>query len=245
MCIRDPLGGALRHVPLGSEMTSAADRQSRRKLGGRSGERPPTRAEEVARAAPRHLPGAADRRCQGGIAGGKRRRSAGPVATGALVGSEIVAKAAQRVPAGVGALLHVLVRLDVQVLPAHRAETGAIGIAEDLLGDLERDRVAEPTSRGPACRRARSPSEPRRQVATRGRAARAQRRRSAPRRGRDSACTGLRGWSRSEGRRRALPRRGTRPPWWSHPPDVTRSADRRDGTAPPARRARLGGTHRA
>jgi DNA-binding transcriptional LysR family regulator len=38
----------------------------------------------------------------------------------------------------------VLVRLEVQILPTDRAEPCAVGLAEDLLGQLERDRVACP-----------------------------------------------------------------------------------------------------
>ena len=41
-------------------------------------------------------------------------------------------------------LFLVLVRLLVQVLPAHRAEAGAVGAAQDLLRQREGDSVARP-----------------------------------------------------------------------------------------------------
>ena len=45
-----------------------------------------------------------------------------------------IAKLAERSPPRVGLALGVLVRLDVQVLAAGRAQPGALGAAEDLLG---------------------------------------------------------------------------------------------------------------
>ena len=54
------------------------------------------------------------------------------------------AQLAELLPARVEALLHVLVRLGVEVLAADRAEPGAVGAAEDLIGQRERDCVASP-----------------------------------------------------------------------------------------------------
>ena len=50
----------------------------------------------------------------------------------------------ERRPAGIDRLLGVLVRLDVQVLAADRAETGAVGAAQDLVGERERYLVPRP-----------------------------------------------------------------------------------------------------
>src|SRR5439155_24862705 len=47
-------------------------------------------------------------------------------------------------PARVGALLHVLVRLDVEVLATDGTEAGAIGPAEDLVRESERNRIVCP-----------------------------------------------------------------------------------------------------
>ncbi len=55
-----------------------------------------------------------------------------------------VAELLERGPARVGNELVVGVRLHVQVLAADRAEAGAVGRVQDLLGQLERDRVARP-----------------------------------------------------------------------------------------------------
>ncbi len=50
----------------------------------------------------------------------------------------------ERRPAGIDRLLGVLVRLDVQVLPADRAKAGAVGAAQDLVGEPERHLVPRP-----------------------------------------------------------------------------------------------------
>src|SRR5918992_1182050 len=55
--------------------------------------------------------------------------------------SEPIAELGERLPARIGCLLLVLVGLDVQILAAHRTEPGAVGTAEDLLGQRERERV--------------------------------------------------------------------------------------------------------
>src|SRR5207248_5178086 len=47
-------------------------------------------------------------------------------------------------PARVGALLHVLVRLDIEVLATDGTEAGAIGPAEDLVRQRKGDRVVRP-----------------------------------------------------------------------------------------------------
>lgn len=47
-------------------------------------------------------------------------------------------------PAGIGRVLCMLVRLEVQILPAHRAETGAVGTAQDLIREGEGNLVARP-----------------------------------------------------------------------------------------------------
>src|SRR5262249_52413267 len=58
--------------------------------------------------------------------------------------SSFLAQLVERGPARVDSLLHVLVRLGIQILAADRAEAGAIVAAEDLVGQCERDRVAGP-----------------------------------------------------------------------------------------------------
>ena len=60
------------------------------------------------------------------------------------VACDPVSEPFERGPARIGVALEVLVRLDVQVLPADRAEPGAVRPAEDLVRELERDRVARP-----------------------------------------------------------------------------------------------------
>ena len=62
----------------------------------------------------------------------------------ALAGVLVSEETLERRPARIGIALEVLVRLDVQVLAAHRAETGAVRTAEDLVRELERDRVTRP-----------------------------------------------------------------------------------------------------
>ena len=57
---------------------------------------------------------------------------------------ELLFELRERGPARVGLGLAVVVRLVVQVLAADRAEAGAVGLAEDLVRQLERDRVARP-----------------------------------------------------------------------------------------------------
>src|SRR4051794_35180302 len=56
----------------------------------------------------------------------------------------LVAQCFEGRPAGIAVLLLVRVRLVVQVLSADAAETGALGHAEDLLRQRERDRVPRP-----------------------------------------------------------------------------------------------------
>ena len=58
--------------------------------------------------------------------------------------SEVVAKLLECGPARIGRLFNVLVRLGIQVLSAHGAQAGAVGLAQDLLRKGERDRVAHP-----------------------------------------------------------------------------------------------------
>jgi hypothetical protein len=58
--------------------------------------------------------------------------------------SEFVAESLEGSPARIELSVCVLVRLEVQVLPADRTEPGAVGLAENLLGQLERDRVSCP-----------------------------------------------------------------------------------------------------
>ena len=61
--------------------------------------------------------------------------------------SSAAAVAAQRLergPARVDGRLVVLVRLDVEVLPADRAQAGTVGAAEDLVGEAQPDQVARP-----------------------------------------------------------------------------------------------------
>src|SRR5207245_5439304 len=50
----------------------------------------------------------------------------------------------ERGPTGICRRLLVLVRLDVQILAADGAEPGAVGAAQDLVRQRERDRVAGP-----------------------------------------------------------------------------------------------------
>ena len=69
------------------------------------------------------------------VMGGRRS------ATGIL---QPVAEALERRPARIAGDILVRVRLDVQVLAADRAETGAVGVVEDLIRQRERDRVASP-----------------------------------------------------------------------------------------------------
>ena len=57
---------------------------------------------------------------------------------------DVGAQRLERGPPRVRRRLVVLVGLDVQVLPAHRAEAGTVGPAEDLVGDGERDEVTHP-----------------------------------------------------------------------------------------------------
>src|SRR6185503_15498946 len=57
---------------------------------------------------------------------------------------ELLFELGQGGPARVRLGLAVLVRLVVEVLAADRAEAGAVGPAEDLVRQLERDRVARP-----------------------------------------------------------------------------------------------------
>src|SRR6266542_6683631 len=57
---------------------------------------------------------------------------------------EAVLELGERRPARVGLRLFVLVRLRVQVLAADRTEAGAIRFAEDLVRELECERVAGP-----------------------------------------------------------------------------------------------------
>src|SRR6185503_18159147 len=57
---------------------------------------------------------------------------------------ELLFEVGERRPAGVWLGLVVVVRLVVQVLAADRAEAGTRGPAEDLVRQLERDRVARP-----------------------------------------------------------------------------------------------------
>src|SRR5439155_16785235 len=61
--------------------------------------------------------------------------------TGSL---KTVSKFRQGRPARVGLRLAVVVGLATQVLAANRAEAGAVVPAEDLVGQLERERVARP-----------------------------------------------------------------------------------------------------
>src|SRR5262249_22646879 len=58
--------------------------------------------------------------------------------------SQLLAQAFERRPARVGRLVLVRVRLLVQVLATGRAEAGAVGAAEDLVRQRERDRVTRP-----------------------------------------------------------------------------------------------------
>lgn len=57
---------------------------------------------------------------------------------------QLIAQVREGGPAGIGLGVLVLVGLDVQVLAADRAQTRAVGAAQDLIRDLERDRVAQP-----------------------------------------------------------------------------------------------------
>src|SRR2546423_4181795 len=57
---------------------------------------------------------------------------------------EPVSQVCQRGPAGVCSLLVVRVRVGVQILAANGAEPRAVGPAEDLQRQRERDRVAGP-----------------------------------------------------------------------------------------------------
>jgi hypothetical protein len=57
---------------------------------------------------------------------------------------KLLAQRFERGPAWVRVNLVVLVRLPVQVAPADRAETGALGPAQDLLREREDERVARP-----------------------------------------------------------------------------------------------------
>src|SRR5918999_2283717 len=63
-------------------------------------------------------------------------------ATRARSASEPILELLERRPARVELLLGVLVRLDIQVATANRAEAGAVGPAEDLFRQRERDQVA-------------------------------------------------------------------------------------------------------
>src|SRR3990170_414811 len=58
--------------------------------------------------------------------------------------SEAVAELLKRRPAWVGLGLVVRVRLEVQVLAANGAETGAVGRMQDLVGQRQSDRIARP-----------------------------------------------------------------------------------------------------
>ena len=112
----------------------------------------------------------------------------------------------ERGPARVGLLLLVVVRLGVQVLPADRAEAGAVGPAEDLVRQREDRARPAPRPRGRAGRRRGTAWSARR---TRGsspgtRAGRAPPRR---RRRRGSACRGRAGARRSGARTPSRSRR--------------------------------------
>ena len=69
------------------------------------------------------------------------RRSASTVLTGS---SRAAAQLVERGPARIRGELVVRVRLLVQILAAHRAQAGAVGAVQDLLRQLERERVARP-----------------------------------------------------------------------------------------------------
>ncbi len=71
------------------------------------------------------------------------REVAGHVHDQALVGRRL-AERLEGGPARVGALVDVLVRLDVEILAADRAEAGAVVAAEDLIGQRKRDLVVRP-----------------------------------------------------------------------------------------------------
>lgn len=67
-------------------------------------------------------------------------------AASGLFSLEVVLELSQRGPSWIRLAARVLVGLDVQVFPADRAQAGAVGAAENLLGNLERDRVPRPGS---------------------------------------------------------------------------------------------------
>jgi len=67
-------------------------------------------------------------------------------AASGLFSLEVVLELSQRGPSWIRLAARVLVGLDVQVFPADRAQAGAVGTAENLLGNLERDRVPLPGS---------------------------------------------------------------------------------------------------
>ena len=58
--------------------------------------------------------------------------------------ASVAAQRLERRPARVDRRILVDVRLDVEILSAHRAEPGAVGTAEDLVGETQRDLVARP-----------------------------------------------------------------------------------------------------
>ncbi len=120
---------------------------------GRSGVPAPTRG--VARAARRDRGGGrASVRVRPAVAlrrpASRRPRPQIVVVGRILTLFEAVAELGERRPARIAVLFLVLVRLDVQVLPAHRAQARAVVPAQDLLGHSERDRVARPRVQRPA-----------------------------------------------------------------------------------------------
>ena len=72
-----------------------------------------------------------------------RRQSQPPAQAGSAIG-HVRAERLERRPTRIGRRHFVLVRLEVQVLPADGAETRAIGAAEDLVRDVESDEVTHP-----------------------------------------------------------------------------------------------------
>ena len=159
--------------------------------------------------------------CPQSVRHGRAPERALTVALRAVLGTESL----EGRPPRVDRLVGVLVRLDVQVLPAERAKAGAVGAAQDLVGEPERHLVPRPrtdvelavgdvlAAPAPRPRRRRSPRTPGRRRRPRG----------SPARG--SACTARRAaWRDAGGRDRRSPLAG-RP-------------------APPASRAATCGTSR-
>ena len=116
-------------------------------------------------------------------------RTANATGSRDLPSIRIRAERLERGPTRVDGRVLVDVRLDVQVLAAHRAEARAVGPTEDLVGEARRHLIARPGVERRARLRRRSRSAARRPQCRPGRDTRGRRPRPSPRPERGSACT--------------------------------------------------------